>query len=225
MKLKSLLWVTPFLSFLIGYFTFKFIFYVDKKIRVPIVIGLQLKAAVKILSDNNLNTRVISEKIDDDLPDGTIISQTPSETAVKQSQSVYLIISKKPNKKIAPSFLQKEISEIKKNANKNGIKIKSYAVPNNQKENLCIAQFPQPNIQLENNYVTVYLSDGNKKKVIFPDLRGLELEHALEFLNLYSIKPSITAENENSKEKTIIDQRPLAGSIIDLEKINVQLKY
>jgi len=222
-KLNSILWIIPFISFLLGYFTINLVFSVNKKITVPSVVGLQFKDAAKNLSEKNLNIRILAEKVDDDLPDGTIITQSPFETEVKHLQSIYLTISKKPDQKLAPDFSRKEIYEINKFTQKNGIKVKSYLVPSNLKKSSCIAQFPKIDEPLEDNRITIYISNGDKKKVIFPDLRGLELQNALEFLNLYSIKPNVI-ENENKKQKIITEQRPLPGSIVDLDKINVQLK-
>jgi beta-lactam-binding protein with PASTA domain len=224
MKLKSLFWTIPFISFLLGYLLFKFIFSINNKIVVPTVVGLQLKDAVKILSDTNLNIKIITEKEDDDLPDGTIIAQTPFNTEVKPLQSVYLTTSKKPKKRFAPNFVKKNINEINKIAQKEEIKIKKYFLPSNQKEDICIIQSPKDGELLKDDRITLYISSTNNKKVIFPDLRDLSLQNALDFLNLYSIKPTITKENEDQKDKIIIDQRPLAGSIVDLEKVTVQLK-
>ena len=223
LKLSNIKWTVPFFAFILGYLTVKFIFSINKTIKVPTVIGLQFKDAAKILSENNLNIRIIEEKEDDDLPDGTIITQSPYDSEIKPLQSIYLIISKKAKKKLAPDFRQKNINEINKIARKNGIKTKSYYLPNNQKTALCIAQMPEANEPLEDNRMIIYISNGNNKKIIFPDLRGLELDNALEFLDLYSIKPTIL-ESDFKKEKIIKEQRPLPGSILDLEKIKVQLK-
>lgn len=223
-KLRSFLWTFPFISFILGYFTFRLIFSLNKKIKVPAVIGIQIKDAVKILSDNNLNTKIIAEKEDNDLPDGTIITQNPFNIDVKPLQSIYLTISKKAPLKNAPQLEKKEINEITKICKKHGIKYKFYYVPSNQNKNYCVTQYPKANIPLEENKIIVYISNGNKKMVIFPNLKEMDLKYALEFLSLYSIKPKITAETENSKSQIIKDQRPIPGSIVNLEKVNVQLK-
>lgn len=223
-KLKSFVWTLPFISFIFGYFTFRLIFSLTKKINVPSVVGLQVKDAVKILSDNNLNTKIIAEKEDADLPDGTIITQTPFNIEIKPLQSVYLTVSKKPPLKKAPQLEKKEVNEIIKLCKKNGIKYKFYYIPSNQTKSYCIAQYPKADSPLEENKVIAYISNNNSKMVIFPNLKEMNLEYALEFLNLYSIKPKVTIDNEHNKKNIIKDQRPIPGSIVDLEKINVQLK-
>lgn len=222
-KLKSLLWLLPFAVFLTGYFIFDFIFY-ESKIDVPSVVGKSLQDGVKILANSNLNIRIIAEKENNELPENTIITQKPDNIKVKSHQTIFVTISKKEYPK-TPDYINQNIHDIIKDLNSKNIKYKIIELPNSATKDNCIAQVPKPELPLTENRMTIYISNGNKKLYIFPDLRGLQLDEVLEFLKLYGITPQIRFDSLSPFEsKRITDQRPLAGSIFNLEKINVVLK-
>ena len=64
--LKKYLWILPFLSFLLGY-QFLSTLTTVHELKVPPLVGLSVTEAVKVLSDNNLNARIMAEKEEPDL--------------------------------------------------------------------------------------------------------------------------------------------------------------
>ncbi len=225
MKLSNFLWTLPFIFFLLGYGLLSF-FVANKEVYVPFLIGKSLQEAVSMLVQQNLNVRIISEKEDADLPHGTVINQTPLNTKIKQQQSVYLTISKQPSKLRAPNLQGKSLEEINKILAQSTYKSKIYYVPSLLPKDVCIAQIPKPATVLEENRIILYVSSGNQKPVVFPDLRKHDLQSVLDFLQLYTIKPVIIYEQElDGMNARIIEQKPLPGSIINLgQNFVVQLK-
>ena len=63
MKTSTYLWLLPFLSFLCGYQLIRSLYTVNT-LTTPSIIGKEIQDAIKILSDNNLNPRILTEKED-----------------------------------------------------------------------------------------------------------------------------------------------------------------
>lgn len=233
MNVKNYLWVLPFLSFLSGYYLFS-LFYTVKIIQTPALIGTKLHDACKILSQHNLNLRVLAEKEDPDLPEGTILSQTPrAPIKIKQNQSVFCVISTKPKKPKTPILFNKDIAEHFVQLRNLGIRTKAYYLESSYPKNWCIAQLPGPNEQLEDNTIITYVSAGSHKPVIFPDVKHKPVQDVIEFFTSHNIPVDIIHRNQHIKEDhectqcVVIDQRPLAGSIITLsdeKPLHVQLQ-
>ena len=63
----------------------------------------------------------------------------------------------------------------------------------------------------------LYLSANNHKPFIWPDFRGRELDEAVSFLEQHEYSPKIIHNTQKNDGTFIIDQRPIAGSLIDLQ--------
>lgn len=226
MFIKNFLWTMPFISFLLGYYCLHQLYTVPS-LTIPNVIGKQLPEAVGILSDYNLNARLIAEKEDPDLPDYTIVSQTPREnTHIKSHQSIFLVVTRQPKKTIAPNLIGKPLEAIKTCIDTHHIHGKMYTAPSPYPKGHCFTQFPSPNSPLKDNFLIYYISSSNKKPVLWPNFRGKSLDLVQEFLQQHNLKPEIQGNREKGTEPIITDQRPLPGSIIDLtkeEKPTIQL--
>lgn len=224
MNIKNYLWAFPFLSFLAGYFLLQKISNVSK-LNAPALVGKQLQEAVAVLSDNNLNLRLITQKDDADLPAGTILSQTPSAGQnIKPYQALHVVVSKKPQKKAAPALIYKSAQQIEKILKKDGIRNKSYYQPSNCPRNSCIAQQPATGKPLETNKIVTYISSGNSKPVLLPDFRGKTATEAVDFLKSHHCCNAQISHGSRGGKNHVCDQfciithqRPLAGSIINLD--------
>ncbi len=214
MKIKNYLWAAPFISFFAGYLLLERISHVEQ-LEAPSIVGTQLQKAVAELSAKNLNLRLIAQKQDQDLPQGTILSQTPSAgQKIKPHQALYVVISKKPQKIAAPLLLNKTSTVIERELEAVGIRTKSYALPSPRPVHTCIAQLPGPGMQLDEGNIITYRSSGNHKPVLMPDLKGKTVSEVTEFLQRYNVTIDViqTSNTENQND-IITDQRPLAGSI------------
>ncbi len=227
---KHFLWTLPFFCFLATYFI-AYWFLTPQHFLTPSLIGKPLQEALHILSDRNLNTRIITQKEDKDLASGTIISQIPeANRSIRAHQSIFLVISKQPKQKVAPNLLQKSKETIEKMALDQEIKVKYHYLPSHYPENSTIGQIPSPNQPIVDNKATLYLSQGSgNKPVLLPSFKKKLINEVVTFLEENKIKFNILHTkpidpNHTCKSCIVIDQRPLAGSLIDLKKpLTIQL--
>ena len=222
MKLTHYLWILPFLSFFAGYLLLQRVTNVDQ-LEAPALVGKQLQSVVATLSEKNLNLRFITQKEDPDLPHGTILSQTPAAGRnVKPHQAIHVVISQKPEKFAAPLLINKSITAIQKELGLQNIRNKSYPVASNKPINSCIAQFPAPGTPLEDNKIVTYLSSGNQKQLLMPDLRGRSAPEVAAFLKKQNVEMEILHSKDPKKnhmhdqDRIIANQRPLAGAFMTL---------
>lgn len=200
-------------------------------IEAPMLLGKNLNYAAKTLSEHNLNLRILTQKEDNDLPDGTIISQTPAPgQKVKTNQSIFCAISIKAETGITPSLLNQTNDQITKIIKKENIRTRIHTFASNYSEGICFGQIPAPGSLLEQKMVLTYISAGTNKMVLFPSLKGLLVSEVIEFLKPYNLNPTLfhrggTEAHHQCKICKIADQKPLSGSLVDLAKpINIQLQ-
>jgi beta-lactam-binding protein with PASTA domain len=217
---KNLLWLTPFISFLIGYQLLNVI-YTVRKMPTPSLVGKQLSDAIKIVSKHNLNLRIITEKIDSDLPENTILTQTPAYQNIKQNQAIFVVVSKRPSAKITPNLCGYSKELVKEKLAKQYLKSKNYYLPSTAPKGNCICQIPSAKQELKTNKILTYISTGNIDLVIMPSFIDKELDKIEDFLTLLNIKINISRlVNKYKPHNIVIDQKPTAGSIINLSKLN-----
>lgn len=220
-SIKQFLWTIPFLSFLLGY-TLLTLMVDSKQLSTPTLIGKQLQEALKLLAGQGINARIVMQKEDNDLPEGTILSQTPLPgSSIKINQAVLLVVSKKQDKKIAPHFVHKALSEIQSWLDEHQINGKCYQIPHSYPDGTCIGQLPHAGQPMEDAKITLYISAGNKKPVLMPSLNGLIVNDAAEFLknsNITLVPVHSYKTAEECKKYIITEQKPLPGSLLDLDK-------
>ncbi len=228
--IKNYLWLLPFCSFLGGYL-FLYYYMQIPSLIVPSLVGKNIHEAVILLSQHKLNPRILAQKEEPALPEGTILRQVPTAgQKVKSQQPIFLVTAKKQPTIATPNVINKSIDTITKELANTGIRFKIYYLPNNYPENHCFSQFPVPDQSLENNHLLLYLSTGNNRPIIWPDFALRSVEEVIEFLASYHIKPHIirnTTQKDDPPSSKIIEQQPLAGSLILLQETNplfVQLR-
>ena len=230
-SIRYLSWLTPFGAFVIGYYG-SYTIRQKSVICTPNLIGKNLKQALIAVSDNNLSMSVFAEKDDAILPEGTVLNQVPSPNQkVRPHQNIFVTIAKKPKPHQAPHFLGQKNTEIAAYASQNKKTIKSIALSSRQTRHVCIAQIPEPGKDIGNEKVVVYLSAGQSTLYIVPDFKGALLGRCQECLKTLAINSEVfTPNNEVLSEQDgtcwiIIDQKPMAGSLVDLGKpLYVQLQ-
>jgi serine/threonine-protein kinase len=232
MQLYKFLWIVPFLAFASGYIAVRSLLQADS-IPTPALVGTDIHQAVAILSNYDLNARILNEKEDPDLPHGTIISQNPSAgNDIKPRQSVFLVVSKQPPIMSAPLYIGQSITDIRANLKKLGLKSRVYEFQHTHPQGSCFAQIPAPNQPLDQKMITLYISAGRQQSVLFPNFIGRPLPEVTDFLERHGIKPAIThhpakGSGHTCQECLVADQRPLPGSLLLLDETNpphVQLR-
>ena len=210
----SLVWLMPFLSFIGGYQLIRLLTHTET-IRVPAVVGLHMNDAIKILSTDLLNVRILAEKEDPDLHEGTILSQTPEEgTLVKTQQSIFLVITKKPAKSRAPQLRGLTCEQAQTKAAQAGIKLTSSTFESPFPRDRVIGQSILPDRDVKHKALMIYCSEGSTPLRIFPDLKGRTVEEVVSFFALYSG----TVNVQGNRDESIKDQQPRAGTLVDIRK-------
>lgn len=227
-SLYVLIWFIPFIFFAFGYFL-SFINFQKKTRIVPNLIGKNLQEALLTTSAKQLALRLLQEKEDSLLPEGTIIQQSPKpyQTA-RLNQSIFVTISKKPKCFCAPNTLGKKIPEITAELIKHGISTNIVTFKDKHSQGTCVAQAPQYGKEISNKKMLIYSSKGMDTLHIMPNLKQQSLKDGYKLAK----QPHITVESFDTNgfpihsemsDYTIIDQKPMAGSIINLKKpLNVQ---
>lgn len=188
-------------------------------IKTPHLIGKYVHDVMPYLTQHNLNLRLIEEKEDADIPEGIIINQIPtSNSTIKPYQTIFIITTKKPPAKRTPSFICQTIEAIMNQCKKNEIIPHIYYVPHSYPHGTCFAQYPQQNDPLEKNKITLYISSGDNKPIIWPNFIGKTVQEVTEFLHEYEIQPHIIFNTVHNAEAIIIDQRPTAGTLLTLDE-------
>lgn len=229
-RIQNFLWLLPFLCFLIGYQFIRF-FYLTENIVMPRLVGKNLQEVVKVLSDNNLNLRILEERQTTEVPKGTVLSQIPLEgQIVKPFQSIFLVLSQYSTNNLTPIIQGLFKDEALKLIQESNLESKFYNLSSNYPLDLCIAQIPGKNLRLNNKKIIGYISSGAQSLRIMPNLQDKPLDEVLDFLHDYSIEPKVfhgyEIEDSHSCENCkILDQRPAAGKLVNLSNpFKIQLR-
>lgn len=231
MILSRFLWITPFATFIIGYLLISFIS-TSPILIAPALVGQSLDKAAVILSQKNLNVRIIGHKDEADLPEGTIVSQSPSAgTAIKEHQALYLVIARKPAALQIPDLAHKTAQDAAKIIESQSLHAKVVAVPADYQSAQCIAQYPSSGMGMVDQNVIVYTTE-NQKPVIMPNLKKKSVEEVLSFLQLNGCTADILhatpmQPGHQCTSCTILDQRPMPGTVLIMMRdkpLKVQLQ-
>lgn len=235
MRLGKFLWILPFLGFGIGYIV-TLSFFHTKEVQAPNFVGKSVRYAVGEASKLGLNIHLLREKVDPDLDEGTVLEQIPKASeAVKPNQYIFVTLSKHPKGIVTPRMLTEKQADIVKQCRDMGIRSRIYWLPSRYPKDRCMAQFPPPGETLNNRPLITYLSSGKDQFIVFPDLRKKPVTRVKEFLEDEGIKVDIVCDpgvrdsavlgTHAYAECTVVDQNPMAGSIIDKGKrLYVQLQ-
>lgn len=214
--LYSSAWTIPFICFVAGYI-FMSIAYAPKSKPVPALIGKHISHAAQLLAHEHLNLRIIECKVDDQLPDGTIMSQSPTaSTAIKPNQSVYCVLSAQPPKPKAPALIGNSKQQIITQLQSLGVKTQLCYVQSSYPTDTCIAQYPAAGQPFETMNMIVYFAHNNKP-VIIPNCTQSTVQDLQSFLEPHQIPLQIVGHNQSHMphpQAIIIDQRPLPGTIV-----------
>lgn len=220
--IQSFFWVLPFLAFLAGYQLLRSLSHVEI-VEVPPLVGLHMHDAIKILSSHQLNVRILAEKEDPDIQEGIIVSQTPLPLQrVKPHQSIFVVITRKPPQPKAPTLYGLSQDQAQLKTQEAGLTLKCSLLESTYPQGSIIAQGVQPGDEVDDKSIHAYCSSGTTSLRIVPDLKGKRVDEVISFFKQYSIKVDVKhpdAELGHSCSScTIRDQRPFAGTLIDLKK-------
>jgi beta-lactam-binding protein with PASTA domain len=225
-KILSLFtWLIPFVGFLIGY-SCCFLARQKATQTTPQVIGKKLHEALILATHHDLSIRLMGEKEDANAPEGTILEQIPTaQQKIRPRQNIFVTIAIKPQLCKAPHCLGKPYAEVKKILTQQALKITRRWVSRAYQLKHCIAQTPLPEKAILSKKMIVYFSAGNDPLFLVPDFRNAPLTHVKEYCQnrgvsyeIFYAQDYVSETHESTALPVIIDQKPLAGSIVDLGK-------
>lgn len=226
-SLKNKLWVLPFVAFLGGYLLMSG--RISKRtFQAPLLVGKTISQAIIITSDFDLNTRIVAQKEDAELPAGTIVNQTPlAGTKIKPHQTMYLVISHKPNLQKAPHLLDKPLQEIITVCEHRGLTCNNYHIASARPSNTCIAQLPAPGQDMHDKQILIYLSAGLQTPIIWPSFKGKTVGQVKEFFQNKEYIPTFISLNgiEIHENCRVIDQHPQAGTLINKKENQETIQF
>ena len=229
-KFNYVLFILPFIGFVSGYLILH-IFFQDKEIIVPNIIGKNLQDCIKEVSHQGLSLKLLREQVDPDLPQGVILEQIPAfNQKIKPNQNILITISKKPKPIKAVNFLGLSHKEINLRSKKHGFQNKSYWIKSIFPFDVCISQNPQEGQILQNQKMITYISSGQNNLFIVPNFKTFSLDEIKQNLNDENILLEVIhvkdyGQDCNDKDCFVIDQKPMSGSIVDLNKqLRIQLQ-
>lgn len=215
-------WILPFIFFLAGYYALSRLVVLDE-VPVPALVGLSLSDGLKSLSAVGLQGSIIAEHDDADLPAGTVIEQRPrAGTVARRARPIYLTITRLPEPLRAPSCVGKT-KEVIEGLIEKPVRVKYHELEAITPRGICLAQCPAAGEPLDERVVHVYLSAGLTSIRMFPDVRGLAVADVVPFLKSHGMTvqlyhKEIIADGHECTACTIHEQKPLAGTIVDLSK-------
>jgi eukaryotic-like serine/threonine-protein kinase len=212
--------------FFVGYAVAHYFFH-PRGIIVPCVVGKTSHEAIKKLSESGLNIRFFTEKLRDDVEEGVVLEQTPRPGSfVRLDNNVFVSIAVHKVFGSAPTLVGKKYSDVLKILKNMQIRPKVFWLESSYPKNFCMSQFPVPDTMLRSGEVITYFSSGKNNKFIFPNLKGKPLPEVKAFLEKENMKVDIfAAKSTNDQSAVVLDQKPVAGSIIDgSRQIYVQLQ-
>lgn len=227
---KDFWWLVPFFAFYLGYWV-PHTFFRIKSLETPSLLGKQVHESLVLLSEAQLNLRLVGEKEDAALPEGTIVSQIPAPyQKIKPHQALFVTVSKKPQTSPLPLSQGKFAKELSALFANKKIRFKPFYIQSAHPADCCIAHYPYTSTVAPDEPVILYFSKDAGKTVLFPDLEGLSVKQVKDFFAHYGITPHVfhtksVFENHECLKCVVTEQKPLPGSLLNLNKpLSVQLK-
>lgn len=219
MMYKPLLIALPFLCFVLGYASIRYIVGTDS-FDTPTVIGSSIADACDSTTAHNLALKIMGYMHTAHLPPGIIVNQTPAPgSKIKAHQSLYVVVSKEPNTASAPDLVGMKESAIMASLYSRTFNITCYQVPSHKPRGECIAQIPKSGTIVSDNRIILYISDKQPKPVIWPDFRGLLIGDVQQILAPHHITLSCTHTKPQPPEHVcmnciVVQHHPSAGSLV-----------
>lgn len=224
LSIQSTLWIAPFLCFGIGYLATRMLLH-HTIVIVPSLVGKTADSALVQLSEKNLNPRIIGLVDEPDLEPGTIITQIPrAEAHARPYQTIFLVVSSRPTKQIAPPWINLKQETIAQRCAADHLSPLFITMPHTLPAGQCFAQFPSEGAVITDRPI-LYIAAQTQQKYIWPSLINAPAFEAFEALKKQGIAIHIigeytTATSQALKQLRIKDQRPLPGSFVTYDGIH-----
>ena len=195
-----------------------------KEVMVPDLTGKTVGQALQILSDQEIYIKKVGEQYNENIPDGSIISQEPLPgSLVKEGKVIKVIISSGGQVILVPQLAGRSLREAKILLRQAGLVLgeETGSYSGEIKKDFVIAQDPSPEeIVTRGSMINLVVSLGPATEAEVPlmvNLIGQNIRSAQKILRdanlpLGEIKETV---NDSVPEGTILKQEPDPGEIID----------
>ena len=193
-------------------------------VEVPNVIGKSFVDATQILNKSELATpKIEGEKYSGEIPKGYVVEQRPSPgSKVKKGRQIKVFLSKGAEAGIVPRVIGKTITEAQMDFDARGLEVGLIVHIHSDdfpQEGTIIAHTPPPNAAVQKGTkVSLLVSLGpHYKQLTMPDISGMKLEKAVEFLKSRGFKLGTVSRqfsNEVYEADIILEQDPQPGTRI-----------
>ena len=213
----------PFLCFFSGYYLISRLMTVSV-VATPRVVGLVLHDALKVLSAAQLQAQIIAEKEEPDLPDGLVLDQTPRPgQQIRLSQPLYLTIARAPEPPRAPALQGLTQAKAEHEARAHAVRLRCHELESSYPVGYCFAQSPAAGDPLAEQTMDAYISAGMTTTRIFPSCTHRPVTEVEDFCKKLGMKVHIFHAHKVAADHvcttcTVQEQKPLAGTLVDLKK-------
>ena len=168
-------------------------------VKIPDIVGKNIKKATKELEEADLKIRIMSEKEDEETESGTILSQNP-DAGIKLRKGDVVGKSLDEAKKLI------EDKKLKHNV--------KYKFSKDVEEGFVMSQSPAKEQKAKfDDVVTIEVSKGEEvKKEKIPNLVGATLDDARKITGNFSIGSISYQEDTSKPDGRVLSQEPQAGS-------------
>lgn len=222
-KIVPVLLVILISIILIGLFYYGYNkFFVVKDVQVPLVVGMDVNDAKKVIEDNHLIME-IANRVSSDKPEGQVLRVLPDEnTTVKQNSIVRVTISTGLEKVAVPDIRNIDTTTAQAMLKKAGdLKIGNtdYNYSDSIQKGLIIEQLPGANESVQKgSSVDIVISSGPEIKLVtVPDLTGDTVDKAKEEIkkNNLSFGGTEYGTNTNYADGVVIGQSIQQGTKVE----------
>ncbi|MGM0441378.1 MAG: PASTA domain-containing protein [Elusimicrobiota bacterium] len=183
-----------------------------REVIVPDITEMPLKKALSELSEYNLSLMKIAEKYNSNIPDGSIITQSPPPGfMVKEGKPIEAVISTGGKTVFVPELEGKSLRQVELLLRQAGLDIgeQTRTYSNSVREGHIVAQDPRDGeVVQENSYVDIVVSKGPaKEKEVkkMPDLLGKDIREAEKIINDMNLKiESVNTKLVDDKSEGIV---------------------
>lgn len=217
---QKYIWISMILLFLIA-FVWAFFsfgnFWSAKNITVPNVVGKPVEVAEEILKKENLRVSV-DEIASDKVPQGQVISQTPTAGAnVKEQRIIHLTVSKGGSVILVPDLKGLTLEQARERLEKLNLAIGAVEKGSNSNmpSDVIISQTPTAGTNAEKGTIVNLVINSRQEKV--PSVVGMTLgdaQKALAAVNMSvgQITGSDSSVKTDDPSSLVVSQSPSAGS-------------
>lgn len=187
------------------------------KIKAPDILGITVEEATELAEEQGLTVTVDGYEYSDDIEEGKIISQTPTEgEKIKEGGEIKVVVSRGTEKSVLPTYKGMSLDNVKADLDKLKIKYKIEEVEDEEvQEGYVIKTEPDAGSEIKpDTEVKIFVSKGkDKEEIRVPSLIGMTVDGAHGILENKKLSVGNVTYRESEQPKgTIIQQSPVLGS-------------